>query len=365
KADQRPLLVISAASGVTNQLLSIARHAVSGNKQSAADELNQLKNRHLSIAEDLITDHDELDAVDHHINDCISRLVNLVEGVSLLGELTNRSLDVFAAQGELMSSFILASAMRENGLSTKWFDVRDVMLTDQNYTAAVPHIPSLQKLALQRLAPLVRTHVVVTQGFIGRTHDGVTTTLGRGGSDYTAALLGSTLSAAAIEIWTDVDGVLTSDPRLVEGASRVRQMSFREAAELAYFGAKVLHPATIYPAVEKNIPVYVYNTHRPESPGTLIAQHVDTPGDHGVIKSIAYKKNITILNIISSRMLLAHGFLASIFDVFKRHHTSVDVVSTTEVSVSLTVDNVEHLEQIVADLSAISQVQIEKDRAIV
>jgi aspartate kinase len=370
KLSYNPVVVVSAVSGATNQLLESARCAVAGEKEKAITILNNLRNRHLEIAEDLIKDCAELDHVNKLIDDIITRLANLVEGVSLIGELTDRSLDTFAAQGELLSSTVIAPAMREAGLPALWFDVRQVMITDRQFGYAAPNIPELTKRCASMIKPLLNgQQFILTQGFIGITADGITTTLGRGGSDYSAALLGAAMDAEDIEIWTDVDGVLTTDPRIVKDAKRVKQMSFQEASELAYFGAKVLHPATIIPAVEKNIPVHVYNTKNPDFSGTLIAAklHLSTEAERSscVIKSIAFKKNITILNITSSRMLLAHGFLYSIFEIFKKNKTAVDVVSTTEVSVSLTIDNTDNLESIVQDLSAFSQVQVEPSRAIV
>lgn len=370
KISKKPVLVVSAVAGTTNLLLESAQLAVAGRKQESVHVLQDLRNRHLGIAEDLIHTGEELAAVTKTIDDIITRLANLVEGVSLIGELTSRSLDVFAAQGEFLSSSIIAPALREADVRAVYFDVRQVMITNQQYSNAVPDTALLKKNCGRFLRPLVEgQQIAVTQGFIGSTPDGITTTLGRGGSDYSAALLGAAMDAEDIEIWTDVDGVLTTDPRIVHHAHRVKQMSFQEASELAYFGAKVLHPATLVPAVEKNIPVHVYNTRNPNSSGTLIANHLtlskEAQNSSCVIKSIAYKKNIAVLNIVSSRMLLAHGFLFSIFEIFKNNKTSVDVVSTTEVSVSLTVDNVQNLEAIVRDLSAFSQVTVERDRAIV
>lgn len=370
KLQKNPVVVVSAIAGATNQLIESAQNAVAGKKEEAITILNNLRNRHLGIAEDLIKDCGELDHINKSIDDIVTKLANLVEGVSLIGELTNRSLDMFTAQGELLSSSVIAPAMREAGLSAVWFDARQVMITDHQFASAMPNIHELTKRSRSQMVPLLNEQkIILTQGFIGSTPDGITTTLGRGGSDYSAALLGAAMDAEDIEIWTDVDGVLTTDPRIVPHAHRVKQMSFQEASELAYFGAKVLHPATIIPAVEKNIPVQVYNTRNPDFGGTLIAAKLhlskEAQDSSCVIKSIAFKKNITVLNITSSRMLLAHGFLYSIFEIFKKNKTAVDVVSTTEVSVSLTIDDLDNLGTIVHDLSAFSQVQVESGRAIV
>ncbi|MFY9573190.1 MAG: aspartate kinase, partial [Blastocatellia bacterium] len=213
-------------------------------------------------------------------------------------------------------------------------------------------------------SPLVSSHrVPVAQGFIGSTGDGVTTTIGRGGSDYSAALIGAALNAQSIEIWTDVDGLMTADPRVVENALRIRVISFAEASELSYFGAKVLHPSTVLPAVERGIPVHIYNTLNPTCEGTLI---VATPRrSRNLIKSIAFKRGVTIVNVTSTRMLMAYGFLRAIFEVFDRHQTSVDVVTTSEVSVSMTLDDTDRLESIKRDLSGIGEATVEREKAIV
>jgi aspartate kinase len=205
--------------------------------------------------------------------------------------------------------------------------------------------------------------VPVAQGFIGATADGVTTTIGRGGSDYSAAIIGAALGAEAIEIWTDVDGLLTADPRVVKSARRIRVISFAEASELSYFGAKVLHPSTVTPAVEQGIPVHIFNTLNPSCEGTLIVSK--PPASRSLIKSIAFKRGVTILNVTSTRMLMAHGFLRAIFAVFEHHQTSVDVVTTSEVSVSMTLDNADNLDAIQRDLRQIGEVGIEREKAIV
>jgi len=366
KGAQMPLVVVSAVAGATNQLLEAAHLAVSGQKHNAEAILHRLRERHLSIARELTHNEVELQSLEGHLSEVFEKLTNLVDGIALLGELTPRSLDLFASQGELLSSRLVVQAAREAKMNAHWLDAREVMITDDQFGAAVPDTNTLQVRSREKILPLQhKGHAIITQGFIGSTNEGITTTLGRGGSDYTAALLGAALEAEIIEIWTDVDGVLTTDPRMVKNAKRVKSMSFQEASELAYFGAKVLHPATIIPAVEKNIPVYVYNTHNPDTGGTVITSKARLQKNACVIKSIAYKKNITILNITSTRMLLAHGFLASIFDVFKRHGISVDVVSTTEVSVSLTVDSTDQLDDAVSELKKFSQVAVELERAIV
>jgi aspartate kinase len=288
----------------------------------------------------------------------------LCQGIAILGELTNRSLDAVASVGEQMSTLILAEGMEQRGFSVELVDARKFMITDEHFAAAVPLFDEINKRAHEMFTPLVQSgKIPITQGYIGSTMKGVTTTLGRGGSDYSAAILGAALDAEEIQIWTDVDGILTADPRIAPGAQKLKVISFREASELAYFGAKVLHPSTILPAVKKNIPVIVLNSKRPNSTGTRIV--ADPPKSNVSVKSIASKKGITVINIQSTRMLMAHGFLESIFSVFNRYKTSVDLITTSEVAVSLTIDNAGELEHIVTELKEFSEVAIYEHKAIV
>jgi aspartate kinase len=254
--------------------------------------------------------------------------------------------------------------LKARGLPSQLVDSREFIITDDHFTAAAPDMSEARARARARLLPLIESNrVAVAQGFIGATPDGVTTTIGRGGSDFSAAVVGAALGAERIEIWTDVDGLMTADPRIVADARRIRVISFAEAAELSYFGAKVLHPSTVLPAVERDIPVHIFNTHNPGCEGTLIMatpKHSRNP-----IKSIAFKRNVTVINIASTRMLLAYGFLRRIFEVFDQHQTSVDVVTTSEVSVSVTLDSADQLEKIKSDLDAVGQVTVESGKAIV
>ena len=236
------------------------------------------------------------------------------------------------------------------------------MITDESFTRAEPELDAIAEAALRVLAPLARNgHIPVMGGFIGATSRGLTTTLGRGGSDYTAALVGAALQADAIEIWTDVDGMLTADPRVVDGARLLERVGFDEASELASFGAKVLHPMTIYPAVRLGIPVLVLNSRRPEGKGTLIT--FEAP--RRAVTAIAGKSGVTLIRLRTPRMLLSEGFLRTTFDVFHRHRASVDVVATSEVSVSLTIDDASRLDALLPDLRELGDVAIERNRGIV
>ncbi len=280
-----------------------------------------------------------------------------------MGELTPRATDAVSAYGERVSSVIVAARFRALGLAATQVDSRTVLVTDARHTQAAPLFEQTNEKLRCVIPPLVQQGVVVMGGFIASTEDGVTTTLGRGGSDYTASIVGAGIGADEIQIWTDVDGMLTADPTILAGGYRVKVCSFAEAAELAYFGAKVLHPATVLPAIEKNIPVRILNSQRPHVEGTLIVQ--EPPASTCPIRSIACKRNITLVNIVSTRMLMAHGFLRRIFEVFDRYETPVDMLATSEVSVSLTIDNTRALTAIREQLEQFADVSIEDDLAIV
>jgi aspartate kinase len=264
----------------------------------------------------------------------------------------------------MLSSKIVAAAFEARGLKGTHVDSRQVLVTDNAYMQAVPQYEETNVNLQQRVQPLLSTgRVPVMGGFIGANRNGITTTIGRGGSDFSAAIFGAGLNAERIEIWTDVDGILTTDPRICADAHRIKVISFDEAAELAYFGAKVLHPATVLPAIQKNIPVYVLNSRNPTCEGTRITTRA--PQSKNIFKAIAAKKRITIVDVAAPRMLLAHGFLRAIFEAFDRHKVAVDVVSTSEVSVSLTVDSNQAIPALAADLAKLADVKYEGRKAIV
>ncbi|MBY0503170.1 MAG: lysine-sensitive aspartokinase 3 [Bryobacteraceae bacterium] len=340
------VVVVSAIGKTTNRLLELAREAANGQRQSALVKLDDLRAQHFDIADHF--------GATHLIDQPFAELAEIVRGLAVLGELTPRSLDAVASYGERLSSVIVAQA-----LGARHADARDYLVTDERHTQAAP----LYEATYSRLSELPKAEVTVMGGFIGATAAGVTSTLGRGGSDFTASIVGAGLKASEIQIWTDVDGMLTADPRVFSGGHRVKTISFAEAAELAYFGAKVLHPSTVLPAMEKGIPVSILNSRRPEVEGTRIVAHA-VPCRNAV-KSIACKTNITLVNIASTRMLMAHGFLRRIFEVFDRYETPVDMLATSEVSVSLTIDTVTHLPAIVREIEEIADVTVETAQAIV
>ncbi len=360
---EKPVVVASAMGKTTNQLLLAAQTAAKGQRSEALDLVSRIRERHLLEIEKLGlagTDGNLPEAIHSHFKE----IGNIVKGLSVLGELTPRSTDAMASFGERLSTLILAEALRSRDVPAELMDARQCIITDDNFTRANPLFELTDTAIRERLVPVIKAGgVPVFQGFIGSTRNGVTSTIGRGGSDYSAAIVGAALDAYDIQIWTDVDGIMTTDPRMVPEARRIKVISFDEASELAYFGARVLHPATILPAVRKKIPVHVLNSYRPRHEGTLITE--EAPPCENPVKAIAYKKGITIINIASTRMLMAHGFLNKIFEIFDLHRTAVDVVSTSEVSVSLTLDETSALWDIVTELKKIGDVKVEGGKAIV
>jgi aspartate kinase len=361
---QSVVVVVSAMSRVTDGLLAACSAARDGHSHLVEELVASIEARHRAVVDELFGR--DSSAVTDVWGDVISHLQdlrNVLTSVAILRELTPRGADRVAAAGELMSSRIIAAAMRHEGIPACWVDPRRSVVTD-NRSPALPLSDETQAAASAEIAPaLTAGEVPVTGGFVGATAEGITTTLGRGGSDFSAAVLGAALGAREIHIWTDVDGMLTADPRVVEDAHVVPELSFDEASELAYFGAKVLHPSTILPAVERAIPVRILNTRRPDLPGSVILPRVTSHGRK--LTAIACKRHVTVVDVTSTRMLLAHGFLRRVFEVFERHETSVDVVTTSEVSVSVTVDDDRRIEAIARDLDACGTVRIEKGMAIV
>jgi aspartate kinase len=362
RLSRQPVVIVSAMAGVTNDLLAVAEHAVAGELLTAMQSVEALRRRHFAVTEQLLGDGAAASELCSEMSVMFDELASLAGALSVLGHLTPRSLDAIASTGELLSSQIVVAAYARLGLDAGLIDARQVIVTDDAYTKATPQPDAIAAAARDAILPLLREgRVPVLGGFVGATANGITTTLGRGGSDYSAALLGAALDAEAIEIWTDVDGMLTADPRVVEGARLIEQIRFDEASELASFGAKVLHPSTIAPAVRRGIPVYVYNSLRPGGAGTRIT--FEAP--RRPVSAIAGKQGTTVVKVRSSRMLLSHGFLRTIFEVFERHRTSIDVVATSEVSVSVTVDQTDRLDEILVDLAALGDVSVERARGII
>jgi len=357
-----PVVVVSAMSKVTDALLHVASTAGVARSEEALSHVEQLRERHLVTARELV-DAPLLGPLQADIERQFDELASVVRALGVLREVSPRTLDVVASMGELLSSRIAVAALVQAGVPAAWVDARRAIVTSSDYTQAVPVMPATTAAVRATVLPVVESgEVPVVGGFVGATEDGHTTTLGRGGSDYSAALIGAAIEADEIEIWTDVDGMLTADPRIVAGPRLIPRLSFAEAAELAYFGAKVLHPSTILPAVERNIPVRILNSRKPEGGGTLITAE-STPSATP-LTGLAAKSEVTVVDITSSRMLMAYGFLRRVFEVFERYRTAVDVVTTSEVSVSVTVDDTRSLPAIRTALSEFAEVAIEPEMAL-
>ena len=362
KTKSPPLVVVSALAGVTDKLVALVELTEDGASAKAAAEVEALLQRHLSVATAVTSASRQSLLAD--VRREMEELNGLVHALSVLREVSPRSRDAVHAVGEVVSSRIVAAAFADHGIASSWVDARTVLITDAEHNAAAPDMMATADRVTDRVAPLINSgQVVVLGGFIGATASGITSTLGRGGSDYSAAIFGSCLGADEIQIWTDVDGMLTADPRIVPQPKLVPQLSFAEASELAYFGAKVLHPSTIVPAVAKNIPVRILNSRRPENTGTLIT--AEGRPMNGELAALACKRDVTVIDITSTRMLMAHGFLRRLFEVFERFKTAVDVVTTSEVSVSVTVDDTRRLEAILDNLRNFAEASCEREMAII
>ena len=358
-AGSSAVVVVSALSGVTDRLFNLAAAAAATDEMIVLAGVAELQQRHEQVARQVVPAADALCEV---LASEATELRNLLHAIGTLKDPSPRARDAVAAFGELLSSRIVEAACRAAGLPAVWVDARQVLVTNETFGSALPLTTETSAAVSAHLAPLVAARQVpIIGGYVGATTTGVTTTLGRGGSDYSAAILGAALDASEIQIWTDVDGMMTADPRVVKSTHVVPRLSFEEASELAYFGAKVLHPSTILPAVARNIPVKILNSRKFDGGGTLITG--DSPVDEP-LAALACKRHITVVDITSTRMLMAHGFLRRVFEVFERCRTAIDVVSTSEVSISVTIDDASRLEQLVEELSAFADVRVEHDMAI-
>jgi aspartate kinase len=358
---ERPLMVVSALGGVTDELLAIARMASAGGAEPSR-RLAALVERHELIARELAGAEAVLDDIRSEADSLAQELATLAGR-----RITPREIDSVAGRGELWSSRLIAAALAGDDVPAEWVDIRPIMVTDDRFGRATPYVQVLNSRARQHLCPILERGVVpVTQGFIGTTATGVPTTFGRGGSDFSASLLGAALRASRVEIWTDVDGLMTADPRVVPSARTLAVASYEEAAELATFGAKVLNPATAVPLVREGIPIIVLNSRRPDLAGTTIepSAEVERLGD-SPIRSISWKKGITVINIRAPRMLGTYGFLRQLFEVFERHEVVVDVLASSEVSVSLTIEDPSHLDRVRRELEDLGETWVDQGRAIV
>ena len=358
-----PVVVVSAMSGVTDSLLNATHIAATGGAPQAFASLENSFKRHEAAARELLSDS-QLEEFLKQLRSAADHLSELLKRFAQNHSERKALQDAVVCFGEILSSTLLAAVLNKHDIEARQVDARRCIVTDAEYTCAAPLMIETSTQTQNELRPLLEEGIVpVLGGFIGATLQGATTTLGRGGSDFTAALIGAVLGVSEIQIWTDVTGVLTADPRVVPEAYTVERLSYGEAAELAYFGAKVLHPKTIHPAIVNAIPVRICNSRLPEAQGTLVGPLNETTPN--TIKAIAHKTGVTVVQITSLRMLGAYGFLRALFEVFERHRTVVDVVTTSEVSVSLSLDEASALPVIVEQLEELGTVKVQKGQAII
>ncbi|MGN8164069.1 lysine-sensitive aspartokinase 3 [Pantoea sp. 22096] len=355
------LVVLSASAGITNLLVALAEGQQAPQRAALLDDIRRIQ---YAIVDRL----QRPDVIRDEIDRMIDNISMLSEAASLAT--SNALTDELVSHGELMSSLLFVEILRERQVNAEWFDVRKVMRTDDHFGRAVPDVQVLAEQATAQLQPRIAQALVITQGFIGSESEGRTTTLGRGGSDYTAALLGEALNAARVDIWTDVPGIYTTDPRVVPTAKRIDEITFEEAAEMATFGAKVLHPATLLPAVRRGIPVFVGSSRDPAAGGTRVCNETRNPP---LFRALALRRKQTLLTLHSLNMLHTFGFLAELFNILARHNVSVDLITTSEVSVALTLDTTGSTstsaslltQALLTELSSLCRVEVEEDLALV
>ncbi|WNK44184.1 lysine-sensitive aspartokinase 3 [Pantoea agglomerans] len=355
------LVVLSASAGITNLLVALAEGQQAPQRAVLLDDIRRIQYAIVDRLQRPEVIRDEIDRM-------IDNISMLSEAASLAT--SNALTDELVSHGELMSSLLFVEILRERQVNSEWFDVRKVMRTDDHFGRAVPDVQVLAEQATAQLQPRIEQALVITQGFIGSESEGRTTTLGRGGSDYTAALLGEALNAARVDIWTDVPGIYTTDPRVVPTAKRIDEITFEEAAEMATFGAKVLHPATLLPAVRRGIPVFVGSSKDPAAGGTRVCNETRNPP---LFRALALRRKQTLLTLHSLNMLHTFGFLAELFNILARHNVSVDLITTSEVSVALTLDTTGSTstsaslltQALLTELSSLCRVEVEEDLALV
>ncbi|ROR13781.1 lysine-sensitive aspartokinase 3 [Erwinia sp. JUb26] len=355
------LVVLSASAGVTNLLVSLAEGQPLEQRAALLDDIRRIQ---YAILDEL----QQSQVIREEIDRMLDNIATLAEGAALA---TSAALtDELVSHGELMSTLLFVEILRERAVTAEWFDVRKVMRTTDRFGRAEPEVATLAELAAAQLKPRIAEALIVTQGFIGSEEKGRTTTLGRGGSDYTAALLGEALHAARVDIWTDVPGIYTTDPRVVPAAKRIDVITFEEASEMATFGAKILHPATLLPAVRSDIPVFVGSSKDPSAGGTMVSNKTQNPP---LFRALALRRKQTLLTLTSLNMLHARGFLAEVFNILARHNISVDLITTSEVSVALTLDTTGSTstgdslltQALLTELSSLCRVEVEENLALV
>ena len=352
RIEKKPIIVVSAISGVTNNLVKLAKESSKGINPNS--KVNEIINQHKEIIKGLNLNYEFL-------TEDFIQLHDVLNGIYLLKEISPRSLDLISSFGEIFSSKILSQYLNSIDINSKQYSGWDIgIITNNNFTNAEVLEENYGNIKINKEI------IPVITGFIAKNKEGEITTLGRGGSDYTASIIGVVLNVDEIEIWKEVDGIKTADPKIVENSKQWDEISFNEASEMAYFGAKILHPKTIKPAVNKNIPIRILNTKNIKNNGTLI---VNKTGEESLFKSISSKNNLVVIRICSTEMLLAHGFLSKIFEIFNKYQISIDLVSTSEITVSITLDNrdngFKNLDLAILELEEISKVEVLEERAII
>lgn len=365
KLERRPILVLSACGDTTDHLEQAIDIALTGDTGTAVEKLEEISEYHRHLVESLGFDDEWREEYIQKTDQFYEDLRILITGASMLHDIAKKSIDRILSFGERFSTTLFYCYLSSRGIQTKLMDSRRFIKTTGEHTAAKPLLEESNSYIKENLHPAVKTGILpIVQGFVGSSQDGEVTTLGRGGSDYTASIIGAALEVDDIEIWSDVDGILTADPTIIPNAKVVDRMSFREASELAYFGARVLHPDTILPAVERDIPIHIYNSRNTNSTGSLIRAEFSN-NDHPVVKSIAYKEAINVLNITSTRMFQAHDFLRKVFEVLDRHGMVADLVSTSEVSISIAFHRQTGYHAVMEELGKFATVALEREKAIV
>ena len=361
RLERRPVVVVSALSKVTDLLYKICDEAAARHTETALEYIGTLRTRHLEVAGDLLDGTPFLDEARTKISTLCADLETFVNAVCVVGDLSPKSRARIISCGEIFSSTIICYAMNARGIRTNLIDARKLIITDSQYLKGEPDKAAICAQAPGVIAEAFRgVDAVITQGFVSATAEGETTVLGRGGSDYTASLIGMAVGAEEVQIWTDVDGVMTADPRVVENPFTLPEISFEEAAEMAHFGAKVLHPMTIEPAIRLGIPIWVLDSTHPERKGTGIFGKERIPDG---IKSVSSKENIQVINIFSTKMINTSGFLSRVFCVFNDFGISVDMISTSEANISVTVDGSADIGPVVERLSDFAEVTVDRAKS--
>ncbi|WP_324719097.1 aspartate kinase [Salinimicrobium sp. HB62] len=347
----RKIVVVSAMSGVTNKLVEVFEALKAGRAEVVSGHMLELKLKHLQLIEELIEAENNKRATENLFLELYEQLEEIIQAKPV-------SEAAVVTFGESFLSLIFSQFLEEQGVSNTLLDAKDFMHVSN---VENPEIQTVQKLLKATLQREVASEVYVTQGFIRIDRNKNICTLKRGGSDYTATIVGAAVNATEVQIWTDIDGFHNNDPRFVEHTSALTHLTFEEAAELAYFGAKILHPQTVSPVKDRNIPIYLKNTFTPNAPGTCISNSHHSIG----LKAISAKDGITAIKIKSNRMLMAHGFLKKIFEVFDKHETSIDMITTSEIAISLTIDDARNLDKILSELDEYGEITVDTDHSII